>query len=68
VARSSLLEHSDLAGMIEIVLSDADKLRVRGIGRLGHQRLIEFRRRESANRFLQFFIRPPQRAQRVPPF
>jgi hypothetical protein len=41
IASQGSLQQQDLTGMIQVVLCDADELRVRGVGGLGYERLIQ---------------------------
>jgi hypothetical protein len=44
------LENGDLAGVIEVVLRQTNELRIRSVGRLCHERLVETCGVEVANR------------------
>src|SRR5690242_7603850 len=54
------LQQRDLAGMVQVVLGDADELRVRGVGRLGHEALVQPLRRKLPHGLPQRLVETPE--------
>src|SRR5262245_14711516 len=67
LAGERLLEKRDLSGVVEVVLRDADELRVRGVGWLGHDRLVQARGIEAAHRVPDLLVQAAKRMDGIAP-